>query len=613
MKKYRFLVLAFLITISFTNCEDDELTETTTENPDVGQNPDPAPTTFNYDFGNDVSRNFIGRIINENKQPLAHASITIGSATTQTDINGMFVMENVTVKENFAYIKASLSGYFNGSRSVIPIDGENRVDIMLKEKFSVVKESGAPFTLQDGFSIIEFSGDFVKEDGTPYSGTVTIAFNYLSPSDENLNDLMPGMLLGQDTEGEANILETYGMLTAELTGSNNEKLQIASDSELKFPIAYDQLNSAPSTIPLWYFDEENGYWVQDGEATRVEDQYVGTVSHFTPWNVDVPLPMAKIDLTILNQNNVSLLGIDVHAYSPAEYFPRRFTTNKDGKICGFVPANQPITLEVIGLCGEALSSVNIGPFVENSTNVIPPIIITEMMATIVEVTGTLQQCDNSNVTNGYVIFDNSEQEPVFYSVTNGNFDFNTFICNGATTFTLEGFDYDNSQNTGENTYTFTPPTTDVGNLMTCNDVDEYVIYTLFQTDGSITTIKSAYAPFEVTIEPNRLFIEKNDLDFIMDFNPSDGEQFSDIGTYEIDTDFYFRHNIGQPPYVEWRAFIGYPFVVITNEMTINILEFGEVGEYITFTFEGEHVNIYDQEFGFGQTVTNGTVRVRRDQ
>lgn len=618
MRKYRLLFFTFLIVINFTNCEDDEITETSTENPDTNPDPDPDPEpdsiTFNYDFGNDVHRNFTGRVVNEDNQALASTFITIGNTSTQTDINGMFVMENVTVKENFAYIKASHPGYFDGSRSVIPIAGENRLDIMLKEKFSVVIETGEAIALEYGFYSIGFSGDFKTEDGAPYVGSVNVAFNYLSPTDEHLNDFMPGMLLGQDTTGEANVLETYGMLTVELTGSNNEKLQIASDSELKFPIVDEQLSSAPSTIPLWYFDEENGYWIEEGEATRVGDQYVGTVSHFTPWNVDVPLPMAKIDLTVLDQNNSALLGINIHAFAGDEVFPRILITNQDGKAFGLVPANESISLEIIGLCGESVTSINIGSFVEDSTNVIPPIIITEMMATLIEIVGTLKQCDSSNVTNGYVLLDNSEQEPVFYRVTNGNFNFNTFICNGATTFTLEGYDVDNSQSTGEDTYTFVEPTTDLGTLMTCTDVDEYVIYTLFNSDGSTTTLRLQEAPFNVSFESNRLLIEDQEGNFKMDFNPSDGEQFSGLGNYEIDSDFIFEHTIvGQTPYVNWTLDLGSNFVVITNKMTLNFVEIGEVGEYIIFTFEGEHEYVYDDNFLLYQTATAGTVRVLRDQ
>ena len=27
---------------------------------------------------------------------------------------------------------------------------------------------------------------------------------------------------------------------------------------------------APNEIPLWYFDEENGYWIEEGKLTKME-------------------------------------------------------------------------------------------------------------------------------------------------------------------------------------------------------------------------------------------------------------------------------------------------------------------------------------------------------
>ncbi|WP_431370195.1 hypothetical protein [Kordia sp.] len=614
MKKLQYLLLMFIIIFSFTNCENDDVEETATENPDTNQNPAPEPTTFNYDFGSDVNRNFVGRIINENNQPLVSVTVTIGNETTQTDINGMFVMNNVSVKQNFAYIKASLSGYFDGSRSIVPLDGENVIKIMLKERFSVVRETGEAFTLEYDEYAIGFSGDFVKEDGSPYSGSVTIAFNYLSPTDENLNDLMPGMLLGQNTGGEANLLETFGMLTVELRGSNNEKLQITSDSELKFPIANEQLSTAPSTIPLWYFDEENGYWIEDGEATKVGNQYVGTVSHFTPWNVDIPLPMAKIDLTVLNQNNTPLLGLDIYAYAQGETFPRILTTNQDGKACSFVPPNSQITLEVRGYCDEVIIMQTIGPFVEESTNIIPPIIITDAMIPQSEIRGTLKQCDGSNVTNGYVIMNSNNDQPIFYTVTDGDFEFNTFICDGETSFTLRGYDITNIQSTGENSYTFETPITEVGDLTTCNDVEEFIIYTFVRPYVSSTIERYVNAPFNVRVESNKIYVQKNTGEyFVMQFTPSDGEQFITPGTYEIDSDFIFAHNIPETPgIINWRLNLGAGIFVTENQMTINIIQIGEVGEYIIFTFEGLHSNLYGGYEPWLETVS-GTVRVLRDE
>ncbi|MCH2196477.1 carboxypeptidase-like regulatory domain-containing protein [Kordia sp.] len=614
MKKLQYLPLILLLIFSFTNCENDDVEETTTEIPDTNQNPEPGPITFNYDFGNDVNRNFIGRVVNKNNQPLASATITIGNETTQTDLNGMFVMNNVQVKENFAYIRASLSGYFNGSRSIIPIDGENVIKIMLKERFSVVRETGEEFTLEYDEYSIGFSGDFVKEDGSPYLGSVTIAFNYLSPTDENLNELMPGMLLGQNTDGGANLLETYGMLTVELTGSSNEKLQIASNSELKFPITAEQLSSAPSTIPLWYFDEENGYWIQDGEATKVGGEYVGTVSHFTPWNVDFPIPMTKIDLTVLNQNNAALLGIDINVYVDGETVSRKLTTNNEGKACGFVPANSLINLEITGYCDEVITTLSIGPFAEESTNIIPPIIITDAMIPQSKIQGTLKQCDNSNVTNGYVIMNINNNQPIFYAVTDGEFEFNTFICDGETTFTLQGYDLNNIQSTGENSYTFETPITEVGDLTTCNDVEEFVIYTFVRPYVSSTIERYVDTPFNVRVESNKIYIQKNTGEyFVMQFKPSDGEQFITPGTYEIDSDFIFAHNIPESSgQINWRLNPSASVFVTENQMTIDIIQIGEVGEYIIFTFEGLHSNIYNGFEPWLETVS-GTVRVLRDE
>ena len=41
-------------------------------------------------------------------------------------------------------------------------------------------------------------------------------------------------------------------------------------------------------MPLWYFDEQKGMWVEEGVATKQGNQYVGTVNHFTDWNCDIP-------------------------------------------------------------------------------------------------------------------------------------------------------------------------------------------------------------------------------------------------------------------------------------------------------------------------------------
>jgi hypothetical protein len=629
MKKFRFLLLAAFVFINFTNCEDDYIEPVSEPEPEVVEegsdvapmtppeepNEPTNPTTFNYDFGNDVMRDFIGIVVNENNLPINAATITIGDASTTTDANGMFILKNAIVKENLAYIQAAAAGYFNGFKSILPLEGENSVKIMLKEQFSVVRNSGTAFSLEYDEYAIGFSGDFVKEDGSPYNGPVTIAFNYLSPTDENLNDLMLGMLLGQAVDGEPNLLETFGMLTVELTGSANETLQIASDSELKFPIATSQLATAPSTIPLWYFNEEAGYWVEDGVATKVGDNYIGNVTHFSTWNVDAPIPIAKIDLTVLNQNNAALLGVHIFAYADGEVVPRIFTTNKDGKACGFVPANEIIALEVRGQCNEVVATLDVGPFANGSTNVIPPIIINQVSVPQVEVRGTLKKCDNTNVTNGYIVLRSGANQLLFTSVSDGDFELNAFICDNASSFTLQGYDEDNAQSSGEINYSFISPITDVGDILTCNDVDEYIIYRVRAgSNGSgVNTIvtKTAFGPFDVSLDANGLLIQATAPTFTMDFPTSSGVPFT-AGTYELDSSFKLFHG-GSSPTIDWRSSYPGGADVLEHQMTVNFIQIGQVGEYIHFTFEGTNARDLNGGNVDFEIIDMSIARVRRDQ
>jgi len=74
----------------------------------------------------------MGIIIDENGDKIENVLVTVGNTTTLTDRNGMFIVSNAQVFENFAYIKAQKDGYLNGSRVVIPkTNGTNKISITL--------------------------------------------------------------------------------------------------------------------------------------------------------------------------------------------------------------------------------------------------------------------------------------------------------------------------------------------------------------------------------------------------------------------------------------------------------------------------------------------------
>jgi hypothetical protein len=99
---------------------------------------------------------------------------------------------------------------------------------------------------------------------------------------------MPGALTGLDQSGAKVALGSLGMLAVELQSDNGEVLKIASGKtvEMQLAIPDEQLGKAPSTIPLWYFDDALGLWVHEGQATRQGNAYVAELPHFSYWNCD---------------------------------------------------------------------------------------------------------------------------------------------------------------------------------------------------------------------------------------------------------------------------------------------------------------------------------------
>ena len=278
--KSLFFVLLILVV---TSCEDDNWNS---DNPPVQQ------SNFSENFGSSINARFFGKVVNEENNPVSDVLITIGNSMTTTDVNGIFSIENASVFEKFAYIKATKDGFIDGSRTLVPSNGTNQVSIMLLSLTTVATiNSGETSTvdLANGAQVV-FEGNFINQQGASYSGEVKVVLKHLNPDDANMDLQMPGMLFAEDDNGSARVLETYGMIAVELRSASNEELQLANGStaEISVPVPLNATN-APTTIPLWYFDEEGGYWKEEGSATLQGNKYVGSVSHFSFWNCDFHL------------------------------------------------------------------------------------------------------------------------------------------------------------------------------------------------------------------------------------------------------------------------------------------------------------------------------------
>ncbi|WP_397363101.1 hypothetical protein [Olleya sp. R77988] len=434
---------------------------------DSGNNPGETQ----IDLGSNTQRDFMGRIVDQSNLPIENAVVTIGTKIVSTDANGMFIINNANVKERQAFIVAKKAGYFKGMRTVVPTQGTNNIRIMLvTENVTATVASGASseVNLPNGTKVT-FDGSFKDDNGNAYSGNVDVMMYYLDPSDPDNNVIMPGSLQAVNDAGNERVLESYGMLNVELRGSSGQELNIADGhvAEIEMPLDPAQSGVAPATIPLWHFDEVNGYWIEDGEATLIGGKYIGEVSHFSWWNCDAQFATVTLCLNVVDALGDPLSNTLVELWRSGATYPRTGSSNGDGEICGLIPANETLTLKAFDQCGVQVFSTTIGPF-STDTNY-GDLVMPAVTATVI--TGNLVDCSNANVTNGYVAI-NYGNDFSTVDVVNGSFSLSVIQCASLPTFTLEGLDFDTFQTTTEIPFNFS--NSNVGSIIACSTVTEYV-------------------------------------------------------------------------------------------------------------------------------------------
>jgi hypothetical protein len=338
MKLNKLLVLGFaLLALVFTNCNTSENTT----------------DSYSFNFGNSITSDFTGKIVDINNNPVSGVEIAMSGQTTNTDSEGNFSLSGISVKERFAYMTATKTGFVKGSRAVMPHDGVNAVKIMLlplNVVATVPAGETSTVTLPNTTKII-FDGAFMTENGATYNGNVKVVLNHLDSRDPFVFDKMPGNLVGTRLDGSISGMETYGMINVELIGDNNEKLELATGhtANVTMPIASNQLDTATETIPLWSFNETKGLWEEEGFSRKIGSKYIGNVSHFCWWNNDCSYVVATLYVTVLNADGTPVKGVRVTITraggSTGDVLMDLGTTGGNGQLSAGVPRNEVLTFK----------------------------------------------------------------------------------------------------------------------------------------------------------------------------------------------------------------------------------------------------------------------------
>ncbi|MFT3912353.1 MAG: carboxypeptidase-like regulatory domain-containing protein [Ferruginibacter sp.] len=562
------------------------------------------------DLTTKVTASVSGFITGENNNPLAGVEVKAGTVTVMTDHFGFFTIKNTDLTASFAFVKATKQGYFTGVRTFVTKQGEEtlvRIQLIPKTNSGDINAvSGGTVNLTDGSMItIPANAVVIAGSNNAYTGTIHVASHWIDPSNQkDLQATMPGNLMAIGEDSYAKRLTTFGMLGVELTGDAGELLQIATNSKatLNFPIPASFAAAAPSSIPLWYFDESNGLWKQDGVAVKNGNNYTGDVAHFSWWNVDIPYMTVNLSVQFVDAASQPLVNIPVSLAIQGQ--PNSAVvayTNSNGVVEGWIPANANLVISIETNC-------NAVPYTQNittaSTNIDLGTIHADLAQYAIEATGSVNDCNNAPVTNGYVIIAGPNNVKYAAFINNGTYTV-TFLDCLDENYTLTGVDLNTNNEGVSSSFVLSAGINNIAPMYLCGSpTAQYLVYSVDGTFYVQTDFPNATGCWLQHPDPND---PDTAITYIWAFNS--GQQILSL-------------IISNAPYLGQQSAIGgygpliwspgtYGWIrSLDDTYIVNITEYGQAGEYIAGNMSFTGRSAYSSP---GQTFAiTVNFRVKRD-
>ncbi|MDT3779252.1 FG-GAP-like repeat-containing protein [Nitrospira sp. MA-1] len=234
---------------------------------------------------------------------------------------------------------------------------------------SMAVANGASVTIPNSTAQVPIPPNgLVPRSGGASAGTVNVAVTPINPAlDINL---MPGDFRGVSARNGSQVpIESFGAMLIDVRDATGTRYNLAPGMTSTIRIPVGTLSpTLPPTIPLFFFDENTGLWIEEGTAElqglAPNHYYEGTVRRISYWNAGLIFETVVAEGCVHNAANqpvpnvlVQTLGIN---YSGAA----SVRTAADGTFR--VPLRRDSTAVLIALDGTRLSStLAIGP---SSTN-----------------------------------------------------------------------------------------------------------------------------------------------------------------------------------------------------------------------------------------------------
>ncbi len=224
-------------------------------------------------------------------QGLADVEVSIGGATVTTDDQGFYKLTDVAVSDETT-VTFKQEGYYENSEIIAIKSGTpNFLECRLDKYDDQHSDSADNEKLWSFYFGIEVPGGiYTDSQGNNPDGNAVASVAYENVSTEKGRDLFPGAFEGRDRNGVIVPFVSYGFMVVDLEDENGNALSTTGDMTLTFHSAE---GATAESIPLWYYDYDQGVWIEEGYATRLGDgKYEGAISHPGTWSLSQPVEKA---------------------------------------------------------------------------------------------------------------------------------------------------------------------------------------------------------------------------------------------------------------------------------------------------------------------------------
>lgn len=310
--------------------------------------------------------------------PVAGAQVQAGDLSATTDADGRFRVDFADPPASVLLLVRS-AGRLTMAKSAGLAPGQTTTQDVALQAADVQRT----FLSADGViavvngAVIDIPTNAIQDaSGAPYTGPVVLVASYRNPTTAAGVDAFPQPYEG-DSGGTRFNLQTVGVIEATLATPDGRPLQLRQPATLVYP-GVSAIDRGTASIPLWYYDEARALWVREGDAARQTDgSYLGNVSHFTAWNLDVPWGTGYTGVTLnycvsFQNAAASRYGVLITVTGPgfnAQSSPAPLVAGTHQILN--MPANVPLTVSFTDVGSAATQSKPLAPAAPGTSVTVP--------------------------------------------------------------------------------------------------------------------------------------------------------------------------------------------------------------------------------------------------